>query len=111
MGGWIGREGWYVIGWRYRISDRADRWVADDKLAHFSCAAWMAIALGLHTGPLVSLLATIGAGVLVELIEVVRWRKWNGVGSWPFLCDKISPKDLMYDIAGALAGVLFLLTM
>jgi len=77
-----------------------DTWTPqDDKLAHFALSAWVSHLAGWPWG--------LAAGVLIEVIEVVRYRRWVAKGRpepWPFLTDRPSYKDLAYDFVGVLLG-------
>lgn len=90
------------MNWIYSFRDPADSWLADDKLAHFF-GAFTAMCIT-H-----SVKTVLIAGVFVELIELYRYHHWLAKGApspWPWLTDKISPKDLLCDLAGALAFLL-----
>jgi hypothetical protein len=77
-----------------------DSWgLKDDQLAHFALSAWVSHLAGWPAGIL--------AGVLIEIIELIRYRRWVARGRpepWPFLCDRPSYKDLTYDFVGVLLG-------
>ncbi len=54
-----------------------------------------------------SWLAVVGLVLLVELLELERWYGWQARGApqpWPFLCDKISLKDILVGLAGAMVA-------
>lgn len=90
--------------WLYGLHDPADRWVGQDKIEHLmgGFAAYL-IAVRVTSGvwPFVWVLV---AGVAVELIELVRYRRWvakDRPQPWPWLTDKVSVKDLIADVLGA----------
>jgi hypothetical protein len=84
------------IPWAY------DSWFPlDDKLAHFAIAAWVAHLVGWPVALVMS--------VAIEALEWWRWRRWvttlRGAGAWPFLADRPSYRDLAYDAAGIIFGL------
>ena len=90
--------------WLYAWDALEDRWVASDKVEHLlgGMAAYL-IAVRVWSGvwPWVAVFA---AGVLVEVVELVRFRAWERKGKpqpWPWLCDRVSRKDLIADLLGA----------
>lgn len=98
--------------WIYGLGDWDDPWFADDKLLHFFAAAsleaWY-LSAGLFGWRGITLTLLVGA--LIELVEWLRYRKWGAKGfpqPWPWMTDRVSSKDLLYDAAGA-AGMWFLL--
>ena len=94
--------------WLYGFTDPADRWLAEDKMQHLLggmlCGSLLWIT---GDGLALALLGTFVAGVAVEVVEVIRYGQWVAKQSpqpWPFLCDKVSPKDLVVDVFGGLLG-------
>lgn len=99
--------------WLYAWRDLDDPWLGDDKQAHVlgGIAAYL-LAVRVWSGvwPWV---AVFVAGLVVELVELIRYRVWERKGRpqpWPTLCDKVSRKDLVADMLGAAlaAGVMWL---
>lgn len=92
-----------VSRWWYLWDDPADTWTGEDKLAHVGWSmalyAWAAPRMIWPLG------FVLMAGLAIEFLELLRYRRWvdRGMPSpWPFLTDKISAKDLLADLAGAL---------
>lgn len=84
--------------WVYAWSDHRDSWLADDKLAHF---------FGAFAGYCLthSFKAVLVVVALVELVELYRYHLWVARGApypQPWMTDKISVKDILCGIAGAL---------
>lgn len=81
-----------------------DAWFADDKFLHGSMAYALALTLpiALAIPPWLGAAISFASGILIEIIELVRYRGWSGRAPWPWLADLISPKDLVWDAAGAL---------
>lgn len=85
-----------LIPWAY------DSWKPlDDKLAHLALAAWLAHLAGPFWA--------VGASIAVEVVEWWRWQRWvttGAIGRWPFLADRPSYRDLVYDGLGIVFGML-----
>jgi len=92
--------------WFYSFRDLSDRWWAQDKESHFGWGAALFAHGYLYGSPLRGFVEVGLAAVLVELAEVIRYQAWVSRGSpqpRPYLCDKISFKDLLIAPLGALA--------
>lgn len=92
-------------GWLYAWNDGNDSWFGDDKLAHLFGGAVVWVLGAVHVGPWWAFAIAAGAGLAIELLETVRYQRWGAKGysrPWPWLTDKISLKDLLADLAGAL---------
>lgn len=89
-----------------------DAWFSPDKFEqHFPwaiAAVLLLVALlGIHV-LLAGLLANV-AGVLVELVEWWRFARWvrrKAPRPQPWLCDAPSYRDLAWNLAGSVIGVL-----
>src|SRR5689334_15232135 len=93
-------------GWIYGLSDPSDPWFGEDKVTHFGWAAAVFAHGFILAGVGRGFLEVAIGGVLVELVELLRYRRWVArlrPQPWPFLTDKISPKDLAWNFAGAAA--------
>lgn len=92
-------------GWFYGPLDATDEWLSEDKWTHFGWAAAV-FALGwAYGGTGLGWASVIVGAVLVEAVEVVRYQSWAKNGfplPWPFLTDKVSPKDLLVAVIAAL---------
>ena len=91
--------------WFYAINDPQDQWLSQDKFAHAFGSAF-AYCLG---GPWLLIVSAVG----IEVIEVIRYRRWamqGQTGAWPFLTDKVSVKDLVWDVIGGV-GAAVLMTL
>ena len=87
--------------WFYAWSDARDSWLADDKLAHF----FGAFAGYCLTHSFRAILVVI---VLVEVIELYRYHLWlarKAPQPQPWMTDKISLKDIVCGLAGALVAM------
>jgi hypothetical protein len=99
--------------WLYMLEDRLDPWFGDDKVTH-----WLGAAFGMLKSRelLVRQGASIGAAavlswiaimiviLLVEVIELYRWERWQAKGApqpWPWLTDRVSLKDVAWGLLGA----------
>lgn len=94
--------------WLYAWSDADDRFLAPDKVEHLIggmlCGSLLWIT---GDGLLLALLGTFVAGVAVEVVELIRYGQWvakDRPQPWPWLTDKVSPKDLVVDVLGGLLG-------
>lgn len=91
--------------WLYSLNDPLDRWFGDDKASHWLGAAFaMCKSLAITHSPLVSWFAVVLVILLVEAIELQRWEHWQAKGApspWPWLCDKVSLKDIAWGLLGA----------
>lgn len=103
-----------TAGWVYHPLDLADSWVGEDKVAHFGWAAAV-FALGwAYGGNGLGWAGVIAGALLVEAVEVVRYQAWSKDGfpqPWPFLTDKVSPKDLLVAVIAAMLMQWFLPTV
>lgn len=101
--------------WLYALDDPTDAWLAVDKEAHLFGAAlavlWL-VQWGVRLD--VAVLITFGLGLVVEAVELWRWRRLGTVGRvavitgrrvWPWLCDRVSFKDLAANVGGCALGV------
>ena len=92
----------------YAWGDPADRFLAADKVEHLMGGMLVGTWLWLVGDSLaLALLGTFIAGVVVEVIELLRYRAWVAKSRpqpWPWLTDLISPKDLVVDVVGGLLG-------
>lgn len=92
-------------GWVYGPLDPIDQWLGEDKLAHFGWAAAV-FALGwAYGGNVRGWVGVLAGALLVEAVEVVRYQAWAKGGfpqPWPFLTDKVSPKDLLVAVIAAM---------
>lgn len=92
-------------GWLYRLDDEQDPWFGEDKVTHFGWAAATFAHGFIHAGLGRGSLELAIGGLLVELVEAVRYQVYAKKGfpsPWPFLCDKVSMKDLLWDALGGL---------
>lgn len=91
-------------GWLYGLRDPLDSWTGEDKLAHLFGAADLWAVMAARFGTWEAWIAVVAVGLLVEIVEVIRYRAWVAKGRpglWPFLCDRVSLKDLAVDVLGA----------
>lgn len=81
-----------------------DAWWGDDKLTHGfgAYALALTLAVALHVEPWLGATIALLAGVLVEVVELVRFLA--GVPLTAGLVDRVSLKDLTWDTAGALVA-------
>lgn len=94
------------MNWLYSLGDREDPWFGEDKVTHFGWAAAVFAHGFVHAGVGRGWLELAVSGLLVELVEVIRYQLWLRKGRpqpWPFLTDKVSLKDLLWDALGGLA--------
>jgi hypothetical protein len=93
-------------GWFYGFLEPSDKWFGEDKVQHFGWAAAVYAHGFLHGGALRGWVEVATAAILVELVEAVRYQFWAKRGfpePWPWMTDKISPKDLLVAVLGVLA--------
>lgn len=105
-----------IADYIYALDDPGDRWTAADKEAHGLGAALAVVTFTLWGwGPYESVLGAFALGLLVETVEVARWRLLGTLGRlavltggrpWPWLCDRLSFKDLAVNVGGCALGVL-----
>jgi hypothetical protein len=96
------------MNWLYGWEDSLDQWLAADKFEHLVggmlCGALLWIA---GASLLAALAGVLVVGILVEAVELTRYRVWvrkKQPQPWPWLTDKVSPKDLVVDVLGGLLG-------
>lgn len=81
----------------YRLRDPLDRWIGEDKGVHVLAGAVLWLLVGGRWG------LFLGAAIGWELLEAVRWMRWQVKGApspWPWATDKASLKDLLADVVG-----------
>jgi|SRR6185503_6268547 len=91
-------------GWFYSPLNTDDRWFGEDKFAHFGWAGAVFALAYMWGGVTFAWVAVIIGSLAVEAIEAVRYQAWLKRGApqpWPFLTDKVSPKDVAVAILGA----------
>ena len=95
-----------------------DPWFGEDKLTH---AVWTyagAVTFALLFGWFIALVLVVGVSIAVELVQWVRWDIWHNhvvrakafgetPDPQPIFSDQPSYKDLAYDGAGMVLGLLF----
>lgn len=107
---------WLLNGttWLYGLRDAADRWFSEDKYTHYGFAGWYWQVLqtwGDVLPPSWRVALFLAGALGIELLELWRYRRWDArgrPGSWPLLADKISPKDLVWNLAGAITAQLLI---
>lgn len=94
--------------WMYRLTDSRDPWTSNDKEAHFFGAGMCYALADARQWP--AKLITGGLILLIEAIEGIRWQLMSplqramvedGRKKWPWMCDRVSLKDMIVGIAGA----------
>lgn len=97
----INFDEWYI----YRLDDPLDKWIAKDKIEHFIGGALAFLLFWWLLEPMWAMfVSTFLVGLLVELVESTRYILWIERGQeqpWPFFTDKVSIKDLVVDMMGA----------
>lgn len=89
----------------YGLNDPLDPWFGEDKVQHFGWAAAVYAHGYAFGGWRQGALELLAGSLLVTAIELWRWIRWQAKGfpqPWPFLADKISLKDMMVELLGAL---------
>lgn len=90
--------------WLYSLRSPRDRWLGEDKFGHLFGAAYVWQLS--H-----SVVFTIGCILFIEFVQVIRWTGLtlydrmailSGKKPWPFMCDRVSLKDILVGVKGML---------
>lgn len=106
----------------FAIPWQADRWFGEDKLTHFAWCYAGALTYLFLLPWLWALVLVAVVAVVVELTQWVRWDIWNNAVARAFTLGKNPPprpafadqpsyRDLAWDGAGIVVGLLFWLVV
>lgn len=95
------------------LVDAATPFASRDKIQHLVAGALLALLLARWTtlGAIPVLGAVLVLAAAWEILELIRYRHWQaagGTGPWPFAADRMSWRDLVATVAGAVLALLLL---
>ena len=93
------------------LVDTGTPFAGRDKVQHLAAGALLALVLARWTpfGALLALGVVLAVSVAWEAVELLRYRHWQAAGArapWPFAADRMSWRDVVAALAGALLALL-----
>jgi hypothetical protein len=99
--------------WGGELVDQATPFAGRDKVQHVVIGALLALLLArwatLGTIPVLGVVLILSGAW--EAVELLRYRHWQAAGApppWPFAADRMSWRDVVAALAGALLALLLL---